>query len=632
MKKVKVAAVVLAVSMLAGAFAGCSKTANLTTDKFAKICEKMGLEEFEIDGELPKPKDVEKGYYMIADVDDAEDLIGRKFTGTIDDIASMIGIVDIINSDNIETFGFAAKVDGYKDLKKADPKELDELEVDGAIAFQMTLDDNYSEDIMGYFTDLLDLQNIDTDDLSDKEFYSSKKEGYIRLHIDVADFAPMVIDNEAVSDYAELALSEDVEDILDELTGDIALSVEVHGSNVLIVAGFSLNQDAKTLKDFVKRFGVAYDPLKLPMNETVVDTILEEGGWAINAYLITNIASGGDIDIDLTGNSDVQVGISMPTKDLQRWYQDGTSLKDQLESYGYTVDLQYASNTVNAQIAQIEDMINSGCDILVIAAIEASSLTAVLEKAAENGIPVIAYDRLILSTENVDYYVSFDNYVVGALQATYIVNALDLDNSRGPFNIEFTAGDPSDANAQFFYNGAYDVLRPYISSGQLNVVSGQTAFEDVATSAWKTDVAKARAENIISAYYNTYPNGINIDAWLCSNDSTAWGVTQALESAHYKGTYPIITGQDCDLVNVKNILAGKQAMSVFKDTRILVDQTAKMVKQIADGKTVDVNDTSTYYNGVKTVPSYLCEAVFVDKNNYKDILIDSGYYQESDLI
>ena len=642
MRKIKVAATVLAVSMLAGVFAGCSKTANISTEKFTKICEKMGLEEFEIDGEMPKPRDVEKGYYIAADGDEAEELIGSKFRHGIDDIASLTGIVDFIDPDDVESFGFAARVDGYKDLKRADPKELEDLEVDGAVAFQMTLDDNYSEDIMSCFTELLDKYDISTDDLSDKEFYSSPKEGYLRLHINVADFAEMVINNDNLDEYAKLTLNEDMEDLLSGLTGDIALSVEVNGANVLVVAGFSLNRDADTLKDFIKRFGVAYDPLKLPMNETVAETAVEEAGLAINAYVITNIASGdiiddggdvdidgGSVDVDINGDSGFKVGISMPTQDLMRWYQDGSNLKEQLEENGYTVDLQYAGNTINTQVAQIENMINSGCKILVIAAIDGSSLTTVLEEAAAKGVKVIAYDRLIMATECVDYYVSFDNYTVGVLQATYIINALDIENNRGPFNIELTAGDPSDFNARLFYNGAYDVLSPYIASGQIKVVSGQTAFEDVATNGWKTDQAKARAENIISSYYS---DGTDIDAWLCSNDSTAWGVIQALESTNYKGTYPIITGQDCDLVNVKSIIAGKQAMSVFKDTRTLVDQTAKMVMQIAEGEVVDVNDNSTHNNGVKTVPSYLCSPIFVDENNYKTILVDSGYYSETDFI
>ena len=335
-----------------------------------------------------------------------------------------------------------------------------------------------------------------------------------------------------------------------------------------------------------------------------------------------------DTDIPITKTSgDNKVGISMPTKDLQRWNQDGDMMKTQLEAAGYEVDLQYASNKVETQVSQVEDMINSGCNVLVIAPIESSSLGTVLDEAKEKNITVISYDRLIMNTDAVDYYVSFDNYMVGQIQGQYIKDALDLDNAAGPFNIEFTTGDPGDNNALFFYNGAMDVLKPYIDTGKLVVVSGQIDFESVATAEWSTATSQARAENILASYYM---DGTYIDAWLCSNDSTAQGVVNALDS-YYSGSYPIITGQDCDIISVKNILTGKQSMSVFKDTRTLVYQTVKMVDQIFSGETVDVNDESTYDNGNKLVHSYLCAPVFVDINNYKEILIDSGYYTESDL-
>ena len=629
MKKRKIAAALLAVSMLAGLFAGCSKTTNLTTEKFISACEKMGLKEFDFDGEFPSTRDVEKGFYMASDAKETEDLLEDSMGNSLEEISAAAGLSDIVNSDSVKSLGIAVKVDGYKDLKKVHLDELEDLELDGAIAIQMTLDDNYSEDFSEYISDMLDMYDISTDDLTDKEFYTSKNESYLRLHLNVADFMQLVLDNDDITTFAEAGMSDDLEDVIGNLTGDAALSVEVHGTNVLVVAGFSVNKDPDILKDFIKKFGVSADPLKLPMNENFAGGIIDSLAEYLFASMLTDITDGGN---NIPGNKNVTIGISMPTKDLQRWNQDGERMKEQLERNGFTVDLQYASNDTRTQAAQIEDMINSGCKLLIIAAIESSSLSAVLDMAASKNIPVIAYDRLIMDTENIDYYVSFDNYLVGVLQASYIISALDIDNNRGPFNIELTAGDPSDVNARLFYNGAYDMLSPYIASGNIKVVSGQTAFEDVATKNWTTENAKARAENIISAYYNVYPDGINIDAWLCSNDSTAWGVTQALESANYKGTYPIITGQDCDLVNVKNIINGKQAMSVFKDTRTLVDQTVEMAIEIVEGRVVDVNDTSTYNNGVKTVPSYLCEPVFVDKNNYKDILIDSGYYQESDLI
>ena len=322
-----------------------------------------------------------------------------------------------------------------------------------------------------------------------------------------------------------------------------------------------------------------------------------------------------------------KVGVSMPTKDLQRWNQDGANMQEKLEAAGYEVDLQFASNDVKTQLDQVENMIAEGANVLVISAIEGSSLGEALAMAKDEGIPVIAYDRLLMDSDGVSYYATFDNYMVGTVQGTYVKEQLDLENAEGPFNLEITAGDPGDNNARYFYQGAIDVLQEYIDSGKLNVVSGQTAFDDVATPTWATEVAQSRAENILSSYY---ADGTNVDAWLCSNDSTAQGVVAALD-ANYNGKWPIVTGQDCDIVSVKNMIAGKQSMSVFKDTRTLAEQVVKMVGQILAGEEVDVNDTETYNNNVITVPSFLCEPVFADINNYEELLIDSGYYTEDQL-
>ena len=322
-----------------------------------------------------------------------------------------------------------------------------------------------------------------------------------------------------------------------------------------------------------------------------------------------------------------KVGVSMPTKDLQRWNQDGANMQKELEAAGYEVDLQYASNDVQTQVSQVENMVNSGCNVLVIAAIEGSSLGEALDMAKAAGIPVIAYDRLLMNSDAVSYYATFDNYMVGTKQGEYIEQALDLANAAGPFNMEITAGDPGDNNAGYFYQGAIDVLQKYMDEGKINVVSGQTKFEEVATPAWSTETAQSRAENILSS---NYADGTVLNIWLCSNDSTAMGVENAL-AANYTGEYPIITGQDCDKENVKNMIAGKQSMSIFKDTRTLASQVVKMTGQILTGATVDVNDTETYDNGTGVVPSYLCEPVFADVNNYKELLLDSGYYTEADL-
>ena len=322
-----------------------------------------------------------------------------------------------------------------------------------------------------------------------------------------------------------------------------------------------------------------------------------------------------------------KVGVAMPTKDLQRWNQDGANMEKELKAAGYEVDLQFASNDVQQQVSQIENMINGGCSVLVIASIDGDSLGTVLAQAKEKNIPVIAYDRLIMNTDAVSYYATFDNYMVGTKQGEYIRDQLDLDNADGPFNIELVTGDPGDNNAKFFFNGAMDVLNPYIESGKLVVKSGQTKFDECATAEWSSANAQSRAENILSSFY---ADGSNLDAWMCSNDSTAQGIVAALD-ANYSGTWPIVTGQDCDIVSVKNMIAGKQSMSIFKDTRTLASQVVKMVGQILAGETVEVNDTTTYDNGTGVIPSYLCEPVFADINNYKELLIDSGYYTEDQL-
>lgn len=321
------------------------------------------------------------------------------------------------------------------------------------------------------------------------------------------------------------------------------------------------------------------------------------------------------------------VGVAMPTKDLQRWNQDGENMKAQLEAAGYEVDLQFASNDIQTQVSQVENMINNGCQLLVIASIDGDSLGTVLAQAKENNIPVIAYDRLIMNSDAVSYYATFDNYLVGTKQGEYIVDALDLDNAEGPFNMEIITGDPGDNNVNFFYGGAMDVLQPYIDAGKLVVPSGQIDKATVATPNWSTEEAQKRFENILSSNYS---DGTQLDVVLASNDSTALGVTNAL-AANYTGEYPILTGQDCDVANVKNMLAGKQSMSIFKDTRTLASKVVEMVDAVMKGGEAPVNDTETYDNGTGVIPSYLCEPVYADANNYKEILIDSGYYTEDDL-
>lgn len=325
----------------------------------------------------------------------------------------------------------------------------------------------------------------------------------------------------------------------------------------------------------------------------------------------------------------IKIGVAMPTKDLQRWNQDGANMKAELEAAGYEVDLQYANNEIATQLSQIENMITAGCNALVIASIDGSSLGTVLEKAKEADIPVIAYDRLIMESDAVSYYATFDNYMVGTIQGEFIKEALDLDKAEGPFNIELFTGSPDDNNARFFFGGAIDVLQPFIDNGKLVVVSGQTAFEEVATLNWSTEEAQKRMENLVTA---NYADGTKLDAVLSSNDSVANGITNALLSAGYTAEdFPILTGQDCDITSVKNIIAGTQSMSIFKDTRTLASQVVEMVNAIVDEAEVPVNDKETYDNGTGIIPTFLCEPVFANSSNYKELLIDSGYYTADQL-
>ena len=321
------------------------------------------------------------------------------------------------------------------------------------------------------------------------------------------------------------------------------------------------------------------------------------------------------------------VGVSMPTQDLQRWNQDGANMEAQLKEAGYEVELLYAANDIPTQVSQVETMIADGCEVLVIASIDGDSLGTVLAQAKEAGIPVIAYDRLIMNSDAVTYYATFDNWLVGVKQGEFIRDALDLDNAEGPFNIEFITGDPGDNNINFFFDGAMSILTPYLESGKLVCPSGQTEKAVVATANWATDAAQARFENILSSYY---ADGTQLDAVLCSNDSTSLGVQNALK-ANYTGEWPVLTGQDCDVLSTISMLEGTQSMSVFKDTRTLAAQVVKMVTAILEDTEPEINDTETYDNGTGVIPSYLCEPVAATPDMIQELLVDSGYYTAAEL-
>ncbi len=336
---------------------------------------------------------------------------------------------------------------------------------------------------------------------------------------------------------------------------------------------------------------------------------------------------------DSTGKT---IGISMPTKSLERWNRDGSYLQKQFEEKGYKVELTYSDNKSAQQNNDIEGLIADNVDLLVVAAIDGEALSQVLDEAKDAGIPVISYDRLIMNTDAISYYVSFDNYTVGQLQGQFIADQLDLENQDGPFNIEFTAGDPADNNAGFFFNGAVDVLQPYIDAGKLVIPSGQTEFDQVATAQWDTATAMKRFQNILGSYYS---DGSQLDVALCSNDSTALGVTQAIES-DYAGTNKVlITGQDGDEANLKNIVDGKQTMTVYKAVANEAVVTLDLATAMLNGENPDATlidksgwefdcsyDTTSYDNGTGIIPSYLLVPTVVTKDNLDEALVTPGYY------
>ncbi|RZS56672.1 multiple monosaccharide ABC transporter substrate-binding protein [Sphaerotilus mobilis] len=324
------------------------------------------------------------------------------------------------------------------------------------------------------------------------------------------------------------------------------------------------------------------------------------------------------------------VGIAMPTKSSARWIADGDNMVKVLKERGYKTDLQYAEDDIPNQLAQIENMVTKGVKVLVIASIDGTTLTKVLQSAADKGIKVIAYDRLIKGSKNVDYYATFDNFQVGVLQAGSIVDKLGLKQGKGPFNIELFGGSPDDNNAFFFYDGGMSVLKPYIDSGKLVVRSKQMGMDKVGTLRWDGAVAQARMDNLLSAFYGN----AKVDAVLSPYDGLSIGILSSLKGVGYcsaKQPCPVVSGQDAEVPSVKSILRNEQYSTVFKDTRELAKVAANMVDAVMAGKQPEVNDTKTYNNGIKVVPSYLLKPVSVDASNWKKVLIDSGYYKESQV-
>ncbi|GGS20021.1 multiple monosaccharide ABC transporter substrate-binding protein [Streptomyces griseoviridis] len=340
----------------------------------------------------------------------------------------------------------------------------------------------------------------------------------------------------------------------------------------------------------------------------------------------------GGSEEDKGGSDGATIGIAMPTKSSERWIADGANVVKELEAKGYKTKLVYGEDDPDQQVSQIENLITQGVKALIIAAIDNKSMNNVVQQAKDADIPVISYDRLILGTENVDYYASFDNEKVGELQGTYILEKLGLKDGgeKGPFNIELFAGSNDDNNTRYFFNGAMKVLQPYIDKKQLVVRSGQTALNQVTTLRWDGGTAQKRMDDILTSAYKRE----RVDAVLSPYDGISIGILSALKSDDYGSKskpLPVVTGQDAELASVKSIIAGEQSMSVFKDLRELAKVSANMVDGLLNDKKPEVNDTKTYDNGAKVVPAYLLEPVAVDKENYQKELVDSGYIKASDL-
>ena len=353
-------------------------------------------------------------------------------------------------------------------------------------------------------------------------------------------------------------------------------------------------------------------------------------GLAIALAACGGQSTANDNADSVRANEGATIGLALPTKAQTRWIADGTNMVKQFTQMGYKANLQYAGDDLKTQVAQIQTMIDQGDKLLVIGAVDGAGLTAVLANAASKNIPVIAYDRLIVDTPNVAYYATFDNLRVGVLQGTLLATRLGLPEAKGPFTIELFGGAATDNNAKVFYTGAMSVLQPYIDSGQLVVKSNQIPFAKIATLNWERKNAAKRMSLLLKTFYATG----RVDAVLAPNDGLAIGIIKALTDAGY-GTkskpLPWISGQDAELASVKSIIAGQQTGTVYKDTRELAKVTVQMANAVLTADTPTVNDTSSYDNGVKIVPTYQLPPVAIDKANYKTLLVTGGYYTAAQL-
>jgi putative multiple sugar transport system substrate-binding protein len=371
-------------------------------------------------------------------------------------------------------------------------------------------------------------------------------------------------------------------------------------------------------RDFLKVAGVSAAALSLT------------ACGAASTAASTPAASAGSTAVDSKAVGKT-IGVAMPTQSSERWINDGANMKKKLEALGYTVDLQYAEDDVQAQVSQIENMVAAGDACIVIAAVDSSALVNAEAGAKEAGIPIIAYDRLLMDTDAVSYYATFDNKGVGTVIAQYVEQNMKLADKKAAGEVvtaELFMGSPDDNNAVFLYNGIMEVMQQYMDAKTLDIKSGRTTFEDTCILRWSQETAQQNCENYLTGYY---ADG-HLDLCLSAFDGFAYGCKSALEGAGYTAdNWPVITGQDCEVMAVKNIIAGWQTMSIYKDTRLLADKCVTMVQAVMEGATPEINDTEQYNNGKLVVPTYMCTPVAVDANNYEEVIVKGGYYTEDQL-
>jgi len=352
-------------------------------------------------------------------------------------------------------------------------------------------------------------------------------------------------------------------------------------------------------------------------------------------------SDGGDGGGSDAAPEDMTVGVAMPTQTYERWVNDGASVEEGLEELGYTADLQFANDDIPTQQQQIDQMITQEVDALIIASIDGSALTSQLDAAAAADIPVISYDRLLTNSENVDFYVTFDNFAVGQNQANALLYGLGvLDENFEPaddapeetLNVELFAGSLDDNNARFFWDGAMDVLEPYIEDETIAVPSGQTTIEQAATQRWEQETAQERMENLLTS---TYSGGEELHGVLAPADPLSRGIIQALRSDGLGDTIedglPIVTGQDAEIASVSLIADGVQHSTIFKDTRLLAEQAVNAADTFLNGEEPEANDTESYDNGSAVIPSYLLPVEMILEDNYEEILVDSEFYTEEQV-